>query len=790
MKEKLTWLHISDIHFHPKTEWRDSAARQALLTYLDNIFRLDSSLRPDLIFCTGDIAFGETNASPLADQYKQAEDFFDSLLTACGRGGPPLPKDRLFVVPGNHDVNRSSINSDAQATLTAWAGEARKHANIIDQRFNDRSKEFKDTIQRLDEYAEFVRSYLPHQHDTNGRHRYARVIDIEGLKVGIAGFNSAWSCSGLEDDRTLWLAAHWQFNKTQPEIENADIRIGLIHHPTDWLNEADRDVATRRISAQFHFWLHGHIHNAWVIPTQSHVTIAAGAVGAEMSDEFGINLARIDLAESTSVVYLHAYSPRDSGWTIAPVATHAPAGHWHFELPVGLRKAPTESSAAAATAEPTLPKRTPGLFGRESLIKDAADKLHRQPFLLIYGLRGNGKSALIQALGQVAPLAGKELVRYAVTPSTTPDELFRQFATLLGETAEFPKCPLGDIKTIAVDLRRRYPKPRPAWIWIDRAHHLLDAHGHLHPQFRNLLLGLQDALGMQWHWVLEFRERPSPELLGASAAGVEVPGLDRASLANCLADGAPAGHEAEWRYSGPQLKSIYQWLGGGHGKQAHPLAIQLLIEVARGRNETPLQALNRHRVEFEQKIEERLLGDLYTNVLSAREQHMLRALALYRSAIPHDHADALERHLSIHGAWDGLDRRCLLSANAEHSLYYLHSFIAGWLRTRLGYAGYGEDIEADLEEGTGALARQQAYKLHSAIAACWLDELKGTHRITNLNVGRALEAFHHLVAAGEADRVHQIAVQLLSGNLGWARLRIEQLHNYLHRTRAPIEQLR
>ena len=436
------------------------------------------------------------------------------------------------------------------------------------------------------------------------------------------------------------------------------------------------------------------------------------------------------------------------------------------------------------------PRRAPGLFGRETLIKEAAAKLHGRPFLLVYGLRGNGKSALIEAVGQSAPLVGKEPIRFVVTPSTTPDELFRQFATPLGDTSEYPRCPAGNARQIAEELRRRYPTPRPAWVWIDRAHHLLDDQGHLRTEFRNLLLGVQAVQGLQWHWVLEFRERPASELLGTVAGDVEVPGLDRASLADCLAHGAPAGREAAWRYSGNQLKGIYQWLGGGHGKQAHPLAIQLLIEVARGRNETPLEALTRHRGDFEQKIEERLLGDLYNNVLSAPEQHLIRALALYRSAIPHDHADALERHLSIGGAWDGLDRRCLLSANADHSLYYLHSFIAGWLRTHLGYAGHGEDAEADLADIPDPHARRQARELHSAIAACWLDQLGGARRITNQNISRAVEAFHHMVAAGQAGRVHRIAVQLLSGNLEWAFRRIERLYTNLYESRAPVAELR
>lgn len=337
MRNKLTWLHISDIHFHPKTEWRDSVARSGLLTYLTQAFDRDDSLRPDLIFCTGDIAYGETGSSPLVDQYKQAKTFLDELLIVCGRGGVPLSKSRLFVVPGNHDVNRKSINSHAQATLTQWAKAASDHALTINQEINDRTQEFKDAVRRLDEYAQFVREYLPHQQDVEGRHRYANIAKIDDLKVGIAGFNSAWSCAGPEDDRTVWLAAEWQFNAALKGIGEAYVRIGLIHHPVDWLNEADRDIATRRISTDFHFWLHGHSHNAWVVPAQSHVIIAAGAVGAQSSEEFGINLVRVNLSESNGTVDLHEHRAGGTSWKVATVATHAPDGHWPFQLPANLR---------------------------------------------------------------------------------------------------------------------------------------------------------------------------------------------------------------------------------------------------------------------------------------------------------------------------------------------------------------------------------------------------------------------------------------------------------------------
>jgi hypothetical protein len=792
-KTSLTWLHISDIHFLPKNEWRDSTARDSLVGYLKDMFHKDSSLRPDLVFCTGDIAFGETGSFLLSEQYKQAESFFDRLLAVCGQNDKPMPKERLFIVPGNHDINRKSIDDDAQATLIQKAEESNKHAEDINQRFDSRPPVFKNAIKRLDEYGQFLQDCLPHQQDENGRHCYARVVDINGLKIGIAGFNSAWSCSGPEDDRNLWLAAQWQFNAAKHELKDAALRIGLIHHPCEWLNQTDRDLAKQRISTDFHFWLHGHEHQSWVVPSQSNITIAAGAVGAQASEEFGVNLVQLDLAACAATVHLHQRKAGGTSWTIAPVEVHAPDGRWRIEnLPSELRKLIPPAPPPVVHETTPILRRTKKLFGREALIKEAEDKLNRQPFLLVYGLRGNGKSSIIRELEKQAPLVGKESnTHFYVNQFMSADELFRQFAVLLGERAEFPRAPQGDPKTIATEIQRRYPHPKSAWIWIDRAHLLLKGNGFQDQKIYNLLLGLHIALRKQWHFLLELRERPPQGMFANCSCECEVPGLNKQNLADWLRDEAPVGREDEWNYNGSKLKSIYQWLGGGHGYQAHPQAVELLILVARERNESPLEVLKRHLGSFEEKIEEKLLGDLYYNVLNATEQYMLQALALYRTAIPHDHADALEHHLNIPNAWDGIDRRCLLAVSANHAEYFLHSFIAGWVRTRsLQYAGHGEEDHADFLQSTPEHVRKRARDLHAAVATCWLDQLRISRRATNLSITRALEAFHHLVSAGDGVRVQDIAVELLTGNLLWAQQRIESLDNHLFKTKAPVSRRR
>ncbi len=363
MSKILRWLHLSDIHFHPKTEWRYSYIRNNLISFLDNMFEENKLINPDIVFCTGDIAFGETNDARLSDQYCQASQFFDDLLSVCGVQGIPLSKNRLYIVPGNHDVNRIQVNKFAQETWKVYAKKSNEYGPAINQSVNDKSKEYKDAVERLNDYRAFVKDYLPHQYNDEAHDFYAKKIDINGLKIGIAGFNSAWTCGGDEDDRTIWLGAELQFNYAINLLNDCDINIGLIHHPIDWLNVYERNIATRRISTEYDFWLHGHSHNAWVEPLQSHVIISAGAVCSDQCNEVGINLVELSFEDEKGYVKLFKSKVAESDWVIEPVAGHAPRGVWEIKLPKKFKKKVEKD-------------RQKGAFSEEEFIVDDSAKVN------------------------------------------------------------------------------------------------------------------------------------------------------------------------------------------------------------------------------------------------------------------------------------------------------------------------------------------------------------------------------------------------------------------------------
>src|SRR5947209_3438431 len=92
---QVTWLHVSDFHIRSGDPYDRDVVLRALIESVKD-FRKRGRV-PDLIFATGDIAH-----SGKVEEYQLATQFFDDLIAAAG-----LERRKLYVIPGNHDVDRS-----------------------------------------------------------------------------------------------------------------------------------------------------------------------------------------------------------------------------------------------------------------------------------------------------------------------------------------------------------------------------------------------------------------------------------------------------------------------------------------------------------------------------------------------------------------------------------------------------------------------------------------------------------------------------------------------------------
>jgi tetratricopeptide (TPR) repeat protein/predicted MPP superfamily phosphohydrolase len=258
----VTWLHISDFHVRGGDPYDRDVVLRALVESVAEYRKRGRS--PDLIFATGDIAHG---GKP--EEYEIAGKFFDELLAAVN-----LPKSSLFIIPGNHDVNRD-FGVGLARTL-----ESREDA---DKYFNpDRPKPHLTLKMRA--FLDWHNRYFPADRALaeNTTCSLLPMMEVNGRKLGILLINSALFCQDDEDHAKLWVGRRC-LNPAIADLKKlgAELNIALIHHPLEWLSATEGGNIQAALEESVHILLRGHLHEARietvVSPEGQMLRCAAGA---------------------------------------------------------------------------------------------------------------------------------------------------------------------------------------------------------------------------------------------------------------------------------------------------------------------------------------------------------------------------------------------------------------------------------------------------------------------------------------------------------------------------------
>jgi serine/threonine protein kinase/predicted MPP superfamily phosphohydrolase len=321
----ITWLHLSDLQFSTSRTYDTNVVLRALLRDIEK--RLEwYSLQPDFIAVTGDIAF---SGKPV--EYALARQFLDDLLETTS-----LSKARLFLVPGNHDVDRGLISPGARNISSSLRDQ--ETASGILASVDDRQLMFA----RFGSYTTFINDYLgeylPFDKD---RFFYVRVLDLLGRRVALLGLNSAWLSTSDQDEAEGIVVGERQARAALALAADADLKIALMHHPFTQLREFDREEVEPMLSDGCDFILHGHVHRTNVLslsgPGTKAMVIAAGARQAVRRYPNSYNFVQLNLATSTGTVYLRRYSDERGGFWTRDALTYrnASTGRYSFRFAIG-----------------------------------------------------------------------------------------------------------------------------------------------------------------------------------------------------------------------------------------------------------------------------------------------------------------------------------------------------------------------------------------------------------------------------------------------------------------------
>jgi predicted MPP superfamily phosphohydrolase len=290
-------LHLSDLHFSARRAWDQDPVLAALARDVGAL--RESGLRPDLVAVTGDVADRGTT-----DDYARATKWLrTSLLPAAGIG-----PERLLLVPGNHDVDRSAVGQVARAAqgeLVRAESQDAIAAILADP------AERAPLLRRHDGWLAFVRELgAPHAELP----WWGRTFDVAGLRLHVAALCSSWT-SWCDDDKGRLLVGRAQLHAALEGADRADLAIALIHHPWDYLADFDAAEAREALQRRVHVLLRGHLHRgegaARIRPDGGALELACGACWGGATHPHGYHLVELEPAQARARLHLRTWDGHD-----------------------------------------------------------------------------------------------------------------------------------------------------------------------------------------------------------------------------------------------------------------------------------------------------------------------------------------------------------------------------------------------------------------------------------------------------------------------------------------------
>lgn len=259
---KFSILHISDIHWSPNNQNDVKIVIDALIRDLNSLVR--DGVKVDALIFSGDLVQSGADI-------KHFEKAYDSIILQAAKA-VNLPKERIFMCPGNHDIDRSQVIDFIELGLKASLKNTSATNNFIDK-VNTGNASAKSAFDRLKNYNVFMRTriYKPPNVSTSPMVNLFK-FNSSDMKIGISIFNTAWRCTGQPNDadRNFLVLGERNVDSAITELEDCDLKIAVFHHPTDWLCDFDSSSVLARLYSGFDLIAHGHIHKP--LPEQRFTT--------------------------------------------------------------------------------------------------------------------------------------------------------------------------------------------------------------------------------------------------------------------------------------------------------------------------------------------------------------------------------------------------------------------------------------------------------------------------------------------------------------------------------------
>ncbi len=244
-------VQLSDIHL--------SASNKKDLTiyYLDSLikdllnFHNDKNI--DAILLTGDLV-DKGGDSLGKDRYG----VFNKLFIEPLKQKLNLQNNQIFLIPGNHDINRNAIDV---------AGEYYLASHLNKETANSVLKEQKSKLTSNNKRIKIFKSFEQKFHEKTENYEFSyneslALLDQSNSKIGFALINDSWRCSTSLTQEQHFIGTDQLLNaKSYFESHKTLINIAVFHHPLDAINPLEKEsIESILQSLEFDIAFFGHSH--------------------------------------------------------------------------------------------------------------------------------------------------------------------------------------------------------------------------------------------------------------------------------------------------------------------------------------------------------------------------------------------------------------------------------------------------------------------------------------------------------------------------------------------------
>lgn len=273
-------LQISDIHWTKRKHWNDNFPGMKSRFLEDIQEYIDVGNEIDYVFICGDIAY-----KGIADEYNTALTYID---TICGIIGQT--REEVYVVPGNHDLNRKATGNQLRELLNAALAFAPNNETFLEEILKSNELR-KDMFAAFADYNSFANNFFCQEQVMNKCIKGNADVTIDDsdelyyqvklkkkvgdINVKIRGVNTALNCD-VWDWNEEKKEGHKQILPRRAYVldkeEKQELRIIMGHHPLPFLTSCEEGY----LNSHYHIQLFGHVH-LQQIEGENFVRVQSGA---------------------------------------------------------------------------------------------------------------------------------------------------------------------------------------------------------------------------------------------------------------------------------------------------------------------------------------------------------------------------------------------------------------------------------------------------------------------------------------------------------------------------------